>query len=1370
MPLTASEELEYQRLQEELGKDTLSGAGIEIEMNAINQSLMDDGLDPEFPDVVPTLSPHDDLKSSEDFVKLADDERLADIVPSELKAYQQQLVDNETLIEPDIGIEEQGFVDMFVELKRLDKVAERLPFTGPFYKFGRMSRLATSVRIVNQNIGSSANVGFFNPKAGTVGAFFNPSVLVTPEQKEYAMKDIEEWVVGLEKAASRTGGGKFADVLLDVPAFVIEFLLTGPIFKSGSAAGKQAATKILGSYADNAAGKLATRVAGAGFGTLARTSVNVPRILEGAASKMTEGIAVTDDGAIIFADAERNPWRALSSSFTDLYIENLTEIAGGEIGKGFKWVGHGIGSKFPVIGKFTQELGEKWVGNKFGRTMDDFFKVTQTKVGFHGVLEEFGEERLGDVLRVITGKQSAAEIIPDWEDMLIEAGVFTVIGGANLAANKIFRTQEAPKLHIDETGMFRKTQQSPADTVDADKFKIFNDYQHAFVEATKGDNLIAKINEQVQQDRAKTKDISNLSDAEFDSATKGVFDDIKAEEASKAVNVATKTKALVGNTVDAGVTVSNKVVGDIAMSVARAEDALGFLGKTGKKLQKDFREISFRTAVNVGTTSQNIKPWIRGLSKQEKVTVAQLIDGAIPEEGIPNRLIQRADAIRVELDKIQEQAIEVGLRNGGLTGRAFPQILNKEGKAFLEEVEPNGLSSANVFAWAQNKVNQGKYKTVDDAIIALQRYREQRLSGTEGYLEGTRSLVIDNKYREWNLDKILQGTIETSWEKIEAARQWGATKDGDFKRLKVDIEVIQKEFGAYEANAIKTYIDAQYGKSKAKPSFVKLGRAAKITQFVGKLAFSPLTITRNILDRYAKGLSHGTVATNVRASVKYPAFLNAWMKSAQTIEDQMIRRGAVLGHGHLSEGVTLAEGVVPLIAKPFAKSEQGNQTYIALVKKIQLESDIKRLMEMDGKSGVVSSVFNRMGTIVGQSQKQTRSRVLTNLTNEQLADAMVESKVSDEVMSEVLHRTVTDSAFPLTFASKRLWWGSRPVVQVATQFKVWSADHMRFMYKDVIQYGMKTGDFSRLARFILGTFLMGEIYNIVRDAILNKDESVLSKLRGGTRDEILSAIGNDLVDGGVIGFIADLTYGIGDWAAGPTVNTIAKAGEVFADASGIATVPEAMGKFLMNDVPALRQAQGILDNLDSIFEENNISDVYPRWQDRSFDFRKEQGDKIGDGWFIRAVRGTPKKKITERSLMLDMIARQVMVGDYDDAAQYIKRVVLDAEVDEVKNSVRSLQQSMRNNSPFGNISQDKIGLFLSQFSAEEAVNGIEAQQTWMMGYAKSVQIAFKELEAEGFSADLKQKALDFKAEMKEKGAEMEIKFKDIEEEIKRRDL
>ena len=639
----------------------------------------------------------------------------------------------------------------------------------------------------------------------------------------------------------------------------------------------------------------------------------------------------------------------------------------------------------------------------------------------------------------------------------------------------------------------------------------------------------------------------------------------------------------------------------------------------------------------------------------------------------------------------------------------------------------------------------GKFETEEGALIAIRKYRESQLFGKEGYLQGTRTLDVGTELREWNLDKILQGTIETSWEKIEAARQWGVTdtKSGQeipYKQIITDIEKIRVEAGVTQAQMVEGYIKAQYGMTQPNKVIAKGARFARQTQFVGKLAFSPLTISRNILDRYAKGLTLGNLSSNWEASKQYPTVVNMWMESARKIEDQMIRHGAVLGHGHLSEGVTTAEGMLPLVAKPFGASERGNQTYIALVKKIQLEADVKRLMEHEGYGGKTSKVFDRMQTIVGNSQKQVKNRVLKNMTNDQLADAMSEGQIPDDLMSEILHRTTTDSAFPLTLASKRLWWGSNPALQVATQFKVWSADQTRFIYQDVLKYGIQTGDYSRLGRFILGTWLMGELYNISRDEIMNKDESVLSKLQGGTKTEIAMAIGKDMVDGGIVGMLADFTYGLGNWIAGPTVATVANAFSAPWEAKGPATLPQATRKFLRNDVPALKQAQGILDSADRRFfdkEDTNLTGDYARWKNRSFEFRKKNGENITDGWFYRSVKGRPQKRIAERSLSLEIISRQVLVGDYDDAAKHMKSIISQTKAEDIKKIVPSLTQSMRNNSPFGNMAKTDTMKFLTPYGPKERADGYELQIKWIKGYITAIEKAFADFDIKERTSEIK---------------------------------
>ncbi len=1251
-------------------EDQLGPAGSLLRENELEARLIE--LGEEVEPVIPKLTAEESFRQNQNVLSLAQKPELADLSFNEIIDNNASLKLNPTIIETPEG--KIGFVETFKETR----IQEKLPFVSSLYKIKRITDVMIAAQTINTGQVAALRKGLIPISAvGEPRAFLRDA---TEAEQKKALKIIENWVIELEERQRRgiSIGGRIAEGITELPAFMIEFLLTGPLFKTGSIAGKTAATKILGRFAEKGVGKLAVKVAGAGFGTLIRTSVNVPRILAGAVEQMTEGIQVTDDGAIAFSDAANNPFSALARSFADLYIENLTEVAGPSLKKGVVTIGAGIGKKFPVVGKFTKELAEKWIANRVGRTLSQFLKVSATKVGYDGILEEMGEEQLGRILRSVTGLQEFGEIVPSMEDLLVEAGIFSVPGGVILAQNKIFR-KDVPTKPIE-----------------------------------KRLGLVGK--------------------------------ELEARPAAEAkvieTTVETKTDAIQANVKEASVEATG-TVDAIRRNVSRAEDAVGHWGTAGLKVQRDLREISARTAKNVGNTSQNIRAIFKGLNAKEKVVVAQLTDGAISKKGQPPRLVERARLLKEQLDIMQNEAIDVGLRKAELTGKAFPQVPNKKGKTFLEEAETKGAQSHRIFAWAQTKVNEGKFDNVDSAIAALQNYRRTRLRGTEGYFEGLRTVELDLDMREWSPDTILPGIVEGGWEAIEGARQWGVTKDGNFKDIRTSIERIRGEVGIDQANLLEDYIKAQYGQSRASIAARKWNKRARAVQFVGKLALSPLTITRNMLDRYAKGLTHGTIGTNIRATIKFPPFLNKYLKTSQRIQDEMIRRGAVLGHGHLSEGFASGGAISKFIGQPFALSERGNQTYIAIVKKLQLEVDVKRLNEMGGETGTVGKMYNRMLTIIGQSQQQTRSRLLTNLTNEQLADALSQKEISDDVMSEVLHRVVTDSAFPLTLASKRMWWGNRPFVQTATQFKVWTTDQMRFMYKDVLKYTIATGDPSRLARFMIGTWMAGELYNIARDFITDKDESLLSTLQdpdGRNAKEISKSIANALVDGGVVGMLADLTYGITDWAFGPTVGSIESiARTAIAVKNDPATTVDGLKKFILEDVPAAKQAQGVIDRIDrTFFDDDNLTENYTKWRRRSFDFRKKKGELTTiERTTGRVVLGRPARLPGPRTLSLEMIARQVLVGDPDDAADYIIGIFKDTKPEKLKDLRAAFRQSAVNNSPLGNIAKKDIPEFLNQFSKEGQAEIKALQKQWAKNYNEAFTIAAKQLKEDKFIEELR---------------------------------
>ncbi|HEC64829.1 MAG TPA: hypothetical protein ENI23_06030, partial [bacterium] len=404
---------------------TLAPSGLDIRERELIESLRAEGINTTEPELL--LSPEEAFLRDQDIQKIFTQLGMEVVDPNDV------ILNYPIIKEPKIG---------FIEALKDTKPLHILPFVGSVWKALDLVGIMGDAQVLN-----TGQISVVVPDPTKAGLAPGKTIFreATKEEKQAALSRIEGFIINLEERQRRgiSIGGRIAEGVVELPAFMVEFLLTGPIFKTGSATAKIAATKLLGRFAEKGTGKLAVRVAGAGFGTLARTAVNVPRILAGTVGNMTKGIQVTDDGAIIFADADK-PFSALARSFADLYVENLTEIAGPSLKKGVISVGTGIGKKFPMIPKFTQAIAEKWISNGAARgitrTFGGFLKASASKVGYDGILEEMGEEQLGRIIRGVTGLEDFETIIPKWEDILVEAGIFAIPGVTiSLAQTKIFR-------------------------------------------------------------------------------------------------------------------------------------------------------------------------------------------------------------------------------------------------------------------------------------------------------------------------------------------------------------------------------------------------------------------------------------------------------------------------------------------------------------------------------------------------------------------------------------------------------------------------------------------------------------------------------------------------------------------------------------------------------------------------------------------------------------------------------------------------------------------------------------------------------------------------------------------------------------------
>jgi hypothetical protein len=304
-------------------------------------------------------------------------------------------------------LEKKGKIG-FAELAMRQKTGDILPFSP--------TGIVDSVKLISASNRIKANE-YTDDKQRD-----DDTALITA----YGRRKAEEYVRGF------TWGAKAYDITSKMPAFAIETAVGIGIAKR---AGMYAATKAGEAIAKKTALRKTAEIAGT---TAIATAIQPNRYIAKYADQMvTEDLAITDHGIDIMRVAEKEPAKAFMIAIGDTAIENFSEIYGGAfIGKGAGF----IGAKLPK--KFTEEFAKAYAKIKPTGSVADLM----SNAGWHGALEEFGEERLADLLRAVTGvderdisffdKVSQA-LFPSAEDALVELGVFATIGAGSAYTQRV---------------------------------------------------------------------------------------------------------------------------------------------------------------------------------------------------------------------------------------------------------------------------------------------------------------------------------------------------------------------------------------------------------------------------------------------------------------------------------------------------------------------------------------------------------------------------------------------------------------------------------------------------------------------------------------------------------------------------------------------------------------------------------------------------------------------------------------------------------------------------------------------------------------------------------------------------------------------
>jgi diguanylate cyclase (GGDEF)-like protein len=284
---------------------------------------------------------------------------------------------------------ERGFVEATKEAFTLPGVGRRLPFS-PIPAL-EASGVYQAAKLVSS--------GAPDPETLKTDPEFAAREFDTAKQTVTTyLQDLQQ-----KKKRGQTWGAYTADILTQMPGFMLEFLATGgaaALAKRGvtTAFGKSLSAGAKKTLAARA-GKQVAKIVAAGA---MRTAFMPHRVAEKLAQQGVDKFVVGDKVDLTFTD--------LAKAWTDVAIENISEESGAAMSAALR--------KIPFVKTVMGAYTRKFPGKAVPAVLD--------RLGFHGVIEEIGEEELAKVLRAVTGIEEYR--VTTLKELAAQAVAFSVPG------------------------------------------------------------------------------------------------------------------------------------------------------------------------------------------------------------------------------------------------------------------------------------------------------------------------------------------------------------------------------------------------------------------------------------------------------------------------------------------------------------------------------------------------------------------------------------------------------------------------------------------------------------------------------------------------------------------------------------------------------------------------------------------------------------------------------------------------------------------------------------------------------------------------------------------------------------------------------
>ena len=301
----------------------------------------------------------------------------------------------------------------------------------------------------------------------------------TPEQLRQRDIDlVTTYLLKQQEVAERgqTFGARVFDGASYLPAWMIEFALTGGLNKLGNETAKEIGLRTLQGYAKTSGGQAVLRAAGWTGGVITRTTLGMPtRIGEAILERRIQSMALDETGNVVI---EINP-ESWGTSVLKGYMHTLIEVGTEEAGDSIlrpvgAWIGRNTLGRLPFAKGLYDQMRRAYTALHPDAT--DFASRFFDAAKFDGLLAEMGEERLATILHAVVGTEDfglgpdsgplerlEAGLRQDLANLPVEAATLAIPG----ATAALARQRSVPN----EIDRLARTMHQANDQVSVDDYK-----------------------------------------------------------------------------------------------------------------------------------------------------------------------------------------------------------------------------------------------------------------------------------------------------------------------------------------------------------------------------------------------------------------------------------------------------------------------------------------------------------------------------------------------------------------------------------------------------------------------------------------------------------------------------------------------------------------------------------------------------------------------------------------------------------------------------------------------------------------------------------------------------------------------------------